>query len=181
LAGMFGVIAVFIFMMSYYRLPGLVASIALVLYTGIVFAILTMFDATLTLTGIAGLILGIGMAVDANVLIFERMKEELRNKSLPMALRLGFDRAWTAIFDSNMTGLLSASVLWVMGTGSIRGFAVTLIISILSSMFTAIYVSRVLMEVVIATRFGAYAKLFLGARPESVLREEPRRGGRPLR
>jgi len=154
----------------------LVADIALTLYGGIVLAILVMFGATLTLTGIAGLILGIGMAVDANILIFERMKEELRTKSLGMALRVGFERAWTAILDGNVTTLLAGFVLWLFGTGALKGFAVTLIVSVLASMFTAIFVSRVILEAVIVTRLGNYAKLYLGARPESVMKEEPRRG-----
>lgn len=175
-AAMFGLAVVFVYILFYYRLPGLVADIALMLYAGIVLAVLVMFGATLTLTGIAGLILGVGMAVDANILIFERMKEELRTKSLPMALKVGFDRAWTAILDSNVTTLLAAFVLWLFGTGSLKGFAVTLIVGVLASMFTAIFVSRVILEAVITTRLGSYAKLYLGARPESVMKEEPRRG-----
>jgi len=172
---------IFTFMLCYYRLPGVVADVALVMYTGIVLAILVMFDATLTLTGIAGLILGIGMAVDANILIFERMKEELRTKSLTMAVRVGFERAWTAILDSNVTTLLAAFTLWIFGSGGVRGFATTLIISVLASMFSAIFVSRVLLEIVVATRLGTRAALYLGARPESVTREDSRRGRRPLR
>ena len=176
IAALAGLLAVYIYMLFYYRLPGLVADIALTLYGGIVLAILVMFGATLTLTGIAGLILGIGMAVDANILIFERMKEELRTKSLGMALRVGFERAWTAILDGNVTTLLAGFVLWLFGTGALKGFAVTLIVSVLASMFTAIFVSRVILEAVIVTRLGNYAKLYLGARPESVMKEEPRRG-----
>lgn len=179
-AGVLGLILVFILMAAYYRLPGLVADVALFLYCGIVLAVLVMFDATLTLTGIAGLILGVGMAVDANILIFERMKEELRTKSLSMALRVGFERAWTAILDSNVTTLLTAVVLWMFGSGGVRGFATTLIVSVLASMFSAIYVSRVLLEAVVSSRLGNYAVLYLGARPESVRKEEPRRGRRPL-
>ncbi len=152
------------------------ADIALTLYGGIVLAILVMFGATLTLTGIAGLILGIGMAVDANILIFERMKEELRTKSLGMALRVGFERPGPAILDGNVTTLLAGFVLWLFSTGALKGFAVTLIVSVLASMFTAIFVSRVILEAVIVTRLGNYAKLYLGARPESVMKEEPRRG-----
>jgi len=174
-------VLIFMFMVGYYRLPGVVADVALIMYTGIVLAVLVMFDATLTLTGIAGLILGVGMAVDANILIFERMKEELRTKSLTMAVRVGFERAWTAILDSNVTTLLAAFTLWIFGSGGVRGFATTLIISVLASMFTAIFVSRVLLEIIVTTKLGTSAALYMGARPESVMREDSRRGRRPLR
>ncbi len=179
-AGIWGLMLVLAFMLLYYRLPGAIADLALTLYAGMTLAVLVMFDATLTLTGIAGLILGIGMAVDANILIFERMKEELRTKSLNMSIHLGFDRAWAAILDGNVTTVLAGLVLWMFGTGGVRGFATTLIISVLMSMFTAIFVSRVLLEVVATTRLGKIAFLFLGARPESLAREESSRGRRPL-
>jgi protein-export membrane protein SecD len=125
-------------------------------------------------------VLGVGMAVDANILIFERMKEELRNKSLPMSLKVGFERAWTAILDSNATTLMTAAILWLFGSGAVRGFATTLIVSVLASLFTAVYVSRVLLEAVIQTPLGRHARLFLGARPESVSREDAQRGRRAL-
>jgi protein-export membrane protein SecD len=176
IAALIGLLAVFIYMLAVYRLPGLVANVALTIYAGIVLGVLVMFGATLTLTGIAGLILGIGMAVDANILIFERMKEELRSKSLGMAVRVGFERAWTAILDSNVTTLLAGFTLWMFGTGGIKGFATTLIVSVLASMFSAVFVSRVLLEIVVASPLGKYSSLYLGARPESIMKEEPRRG-----
>ncbi|MBD3177634.1 MAG: protein translocase subunit SecD [Armatimonadia bacterium] len=176
IAALIGLLAVFIYMLAVYRLPGLVANVALTIYSGIVLGVLVMFGATLTLTGIAGLILGIGMAVDANILIFERMKEELRSKSLGMAVRVGFERAWTAILDSNVTTLLAGFTLWMFGTGGIKGFATTLIVSVLASMFSAVFVSRVLLEIVVASPLGKYSSLYLGARPESIMKEEPRRG-----
>lgn len=179
-AGILGLLCVYLFMILYYRLPGAIADVALTLYVGIVIAILVMFNAVLTLTGIAGAILGVGMAVDANILIFERMKEELRNKSLHMSLKVGFERAWTAIFDSNVSTLITASILWLFGSGGVRGFATTLIVSVLASLFTAVFVSRVLLDNVIDTRIGRHAAMYLGARPESVSREDAQRGRRPL-
>ena len=104
-----------------------------------------MFGATLTFPGIAGMLLTVGMAVDGNVIIFERIKEELRaGKGLETAIENGFDKAWSAIFDANLTTAITSFVLWEFGTGAVKGFAITLLIGIISSMFTAIFVSRVL-------------------------------------
>lgn len=146
-AGKIGILLVFLFMIIYYRLPGFIASIALVLYISIVLIALATLKATLTLPGIAGLILSIGMAVDANVIIFERIKEELiMGKTIRSAIDSGFRRAFLAIFDSNITTLIAAIVLFYLGAGPIKGFAVTLSIGILSSMFTAIVVTKLLMK-----------------------------------
>lgn len=145
LAGMIGFGAVVVFMVLVYRIPGVMASLALGLYVLIFFATLKLLGATLTLPGIAGFILSIGMAVDANVIIFERIKEELKNGlNMLAAIDAGFDRAFYTIVDSNVTTLISTLVLFLLGTGSIKGFAVTLSVGIVISMFTAITVSRLL-------------------------------------
>lgn len=139
---------VVIFMLVYYKFAGLVADFALLLNMVIVFAIMTQLGATLTLPGIAGLILTLGMSVDANVIVFERIKEELRsgNSQLRVSIGKGFNRAFRTILDANLTTLLAALVLMQLGTGAIKGFAVTLFIGILSSMFTALFVSRYLID-----------------------------------
>ncbi|OGE12370.1 protein-export membrane protein SecD [Candidatus Curtissbacteria bacterium RIFCSPLOWO2_12_FULL_38_9] len=138
-----GLVSVAIFMIAYYRILGIFAVVALLIYSLIVFAVLKIIPVTLTLAGIAGFILSIGMAVDANILIFERIKEELRVK-LPKhdAFFIGFDRAWTSIRDSNVSSLITTAILFNFGTGSVRGFALTLAIGILISMFSAIMVTR---------------------------------------
>lgn len=160
-AGQIGILLVLLFMLIYYRVPGVVADIALVLYTLIDLTILASIKATLTLPGIAGIILSIGMAVDANVIIFERIKEELRvGKTLRAAIDSGFRRAFLAIFDSNITTLIAAAVLFYFGTGPIKGFAVTLSIGILSSMFTAIVVTRYLLKLLVNGSIIKSAKLF---------------------
>ncbi|MBZ4644830.1 MAG: protein-export rane protein SecD [Clostridia bacterium] len=147
MAGGIGVILVLIFMLIYYRIPGLVADIALIAYIAIVAIIMAGFRVNLSLPGIAGIILSIGMAVDANVVIFERIKEELRaGKTLRAAIDAGFSRAFTAIIDANITTLIAAAVLWKFGTGPIKGFAVTLSIGILTSMFSAIVITRFLLR-----------------------------------
>ncbi len=134
-------------MLLYYRVPGLIADIALVGYIAIVGVIMSGLRVNLSLPGIAGIILSIGMAVDANVVIFERIREELRTgKTLRAAIDSGFSRAMTAVVDSNITTLIAAAVLWKFGTGPIKGFAVTLSIGILVSMFTAIVVTRFLLK-----------------------------------
>ncbi|MBE3588029.1 MAG: protein translocase subunit SecD [Thermoanaerobacteraceae bacterium] len=151
-AGLVGVVAILVFMLMYYRLPGLVADFALLIYTLIVLVIYVGMHVTMTLPGIAAFLLSLGIAVDANVLIFERLKEELATgKSLRSAIDAGFKRAFTAIFDSNATTLIAAIVLYFFGTGSIRGFAVTLGIGIVASMFTAISVTRWLLHLVAAS------------------------------
>lgn len=148
-AAILGITAVIIMMAMYYKLAGVIAGIGLVLNTIFQVAILSWLGFTLTLPGIAGIILSVGMAVDANVLIYERMKEELRNgKSVRMAVSLGFDRAFWAIFDSNLTTLISAFVLAQFGTGPIKGFAVTLTIGLLASMFVALYITRYVYELI---------------------------------
>ncbi len=135
------------FMMVYYRFCGVVATVALVFNMVLLMAVLAGFNATLTLPGIAGLILTIGMSVDANVLIFERIREELRaGKSLRAAIDMGYDRAFTTILDSNLTTFLTAIVLFQFGTGSIKGFAVTLSIGLAANMFTAVYFTRVIFD-----------------------------------
>jgi SecD/SecF fusion protein len=143
LAGIIGLSLVLLFMLLYYRLPGFLADIALVLYTLFSIAVFKLWPVTLTLPGIAGFILSIGMAVDANILIFERLKEELRSgKTMRNAIDAGFKRAFTAIFDSNVCTILTCIILYNFGTGPIRGFALTLGVGVLISMFTAITVTR---------------------------------------
>ena len=150
IAGLIGILLVITFMLLYYRLPGLVASFALVYYTIVVYAIFRLIPVTLTLAGVAGFVLSIGMAVDANILIFERMKEELRlGKSLPAAVEAGFNRAWNSILDSNVSSLITATILYSLGSSAIRGFALVLIIGVLVSMFSAIVVTRSIMRLVV--------------------------------
>lgn len=145
LAGAIGLVIVLLFMCFAYRLPGVASSIALCIYTGLVLVCLNAFEITLTLPGIAGIILGIGMAVDANVIIFARVKEELgAGKSVKGALKTGFQKALSAILDGNVTTLIAALVLGLMGTGSVKGFAQTLALGIIVSMFTALIVTRVI-------------------------------------
>jgi preprotein translocase subunit SecD len=142
-----GIAGIIVFMLAYYRLSGLVATIALLLYVLLLLLAMKSLQATLTLPGIAGIILGVGMAVDANVLIFERFKEELRaGRTLRSAIDAGFDRAFTTILDSNVTTLFVAGVLFYMGTGPVRGFAVTLALGIVISMFTAITVTKFMLK-----------------------------------
>jgi len=141
---MIGFLLVVLFMIFWYGVAGFVADIALFLNIIFVFAGLALFGATLTFPGIAGIVLTIGMAVDANVIIFERIREELRaGKSFTAAMNAGYDKAWSAIFDANLTSAIAAFVLWNFGSGPIKGFAITLLLGILSSMFTAIFVTRV--------------------------------------
>ncbi len=152
-AAIIGGIAVAIFMVLYYNLSGLLADLAVVLNLIIILAVLAGLGGTLTLPGIAGIILTIGMAVDANVLIFERIREELRvGKTVRTAIRDGYSRAFVTILDANITTLITAAVLYQFGTGPIRGFAVTLSIGILASMFTAIVVTRTIFDAVTGMR-----------------------------
>lgn len=145
-AGIIGLIAILIFMIGYYRLPGLVADISLVLYSLLVLGAMSLLGAVLTLPGIAGFALSIGMAVDANVIIYERLKEELRyGKTLHAAIDAGFKRAFWTILDSNVTTLVSALVLMYLGTGPVKGFAVTLSIGIVASMLVALTFTRYLL------------------------------------
>lgn len=146
-AAMIGLALVLVVMLVYYKFGGLVANVALIFDLMIILAVLAGFNATLTLPGIAGLILTIGMAVDANVLIFERIREELRSgKTLRAAIDAGYDKAFSTILDANITTFITAVVLFQFGTGPIKGFAVTLSIGLATSMFTAIYVTRVIFD-----------------------------------
>lgn len=149
-AGLIGLIAVALFMLFLYRLPGLIAVLALALYTLINLAIYKIFGMTLTLAGIAGFILSIGMAVDANILIFERLKEEIKvGRETASAVDEAFKRAWTSIKDSNISSLITCLILYWMGTSSVKGFALTLSIGVLTSMFSAITVTRTLLKLVL--------------------------------
>lgn len=144
-AGVIGLAIVFLFMIFVYYLPGLASGLALLIYTELVIVILNAFNVTLTLPGIAGIILGIGMAVDANVIIFARVKEEMdRGKSVRNALKTGFQKAMSAIVDGNVTTLIAAAVLWMKGSGTVKGFAQTLAIGIIVSMFTALVITRMI-------------------------------------
>ena len=175
LAGFIGIALVITFMLLYYRLPGLVASFALVYYTIVVLAIFRLIPVTLTLAGIAGFVLSVGMAVDANILIFERMKEELRvGKSLPAAVEAGFNRAWNSILDSNVSSLITATILYAFGSSVIRGFALVLIIGVLTSMFSAIVVTRSIMRVLVRQDWARRARLF-GLRDEEFVAVTPQR------
>ena len=148
-----GVGAVFIFMLLFYRAPGFIADLSLMAYVVILLFVLKLLDATLTLPGVAGIILSIGMAVDANVLIFEHFKEEVRaGKTLRMAMDSGFKRAFTTIFDSNLTTIIAAVVLFFFGTGPIRGFAITLGLGVLISMLTAISLTQFMLKHLIAAK-----------------------------
>ncbi|OPJ63582.1 protein translocase subunit SecD [Clostridium oryzae] len=146
-AGLVGISLVFLFMLIYYRIPGLLADLALTVFILLVFSAFNVLNVVLTLPGIAGLLLTIGMAVDANVLIFERTKEELRlGKSVRSSVEAGFHRALSSIVDSNVTTIIAGLVLYVMGSGSVKGFALTLVAGTLISMFTAITVTRTLLN-----------------------------------
>jgi preprotein translocase subunit SecD len=150
---MIGFVAVLIFMAVYYRVFGLVADLALTLNLVLIVAVLSMLQATLTLPGIAGIVLTVGMAVDANVLIFERIREELRNGNSPHAsIQAGYEKAFSTIADANITTLIAAIVLLSYGTGPIKGFAVTLSIGIVTSMFTAIMGTRAVINLIYGGR-----------------------------
>lgn len=150
IAGVVGFVIVLIYILIFYRLPGLVAAFALTLYVVLVLGYFSLINATLTLPGIAGFLLSIGMAIDGNIIIFERLKEELRwGKTLVAAMESAFNRAWVAILDGNVTTLIGAAVLYFFGTGPVKGFAVTLSIGILLSMFSAVFVTRNIMEVMV--------------------------------
>ncbi|MFA6493002.1 MAG: protein translocase subunit SecD [Patescibacteria group bacterium] len=152
-AGLVGILLIACFMIIYYKVPGLIATLALIIYTLIVLALFKIIPITLTLAGIAGFILSIGMAVDANILIFERTKEELlAKKTIGASLDDGFRRAWPSIRDSNFSSLITCLILYYGTAGVVRGFAVTLAIGILISMFTAITVSRTFLRLLVGTR-----------------------------
>lgn len=154
IAGGIGLVLVAIFMIIVYALPGLVASISLAIYTGLELVMLNAFDLTLTLPGIAGIILSIGMAVDANVIIYARIREEIaEGKSVRSSIKTGFQKAMSAIIDGNITTLIAAAVLGMMGSGSVKGFAMTLALGIVLSMFTALVISRLLVNAFYAVGF----------------------------
>lgn len=156
LAGGIGLALVAIFMMIVYALPGVVAAISLAIYTGLELVMLNAFDLTLTLPGIAGIILSIGMAVDANVIIYARIREEISaGKSVRSAIKIGFQKAMSAIVDGNITTLISAAVLGGLGSGSVKGFAMTLALGIVLSMFTSLVISRLLVNALYAVGFKA--------------------------
>jgi len=165
-AGLIGIALVMLFMILYYRLPGLMASLALIFYGVVVLALFKLFGVTLNLAGIGGFVLSIGMAVDANVLIFERLKEELRaGRTLGAAIENGFDRAWTAIRDSNITTFIVCGILYWLGSSivasaPVMGFALTLLIGVAVSMLTAIVVTRTLLRLFIGTRLAQRVSLF---------------------
>ncbi len=160
-AGILGIGLVMVFMILYYRLPGVIADIALTIYGLILFALFKTIPVTLTLAGIAGFILSIGMAVDANILIFERTKEELKaGRNLFTAINSGFDRAWSSIFDSNMTTILTCLILYFLGTSVVKGFALTLALGVLVSMFTATTVTKNFMHLIFGTGELKYPALF---------------------
>jgi preprotein translocase subunit SecD len=165
-AGIIGIAAVMIFMIAYYRIPGVVACISLIYYGVITLALFKLWPVTMTLAGIGGFVLSIGMAVDANVLIFERMKEELKaGQTLGSAIESGFSRAWSAIWDSNITTIIACVVLYWVGStaafgGSVKGFALTLGIGVVISMLTAVLLSRLLMRPLTRTGLAQNTALF---------------------
>ncbi|MEX1111941.1 MAG: protein translocase subunit SecD [Candidatus Andersenbacteria bacterium] len=163
-AGLYGLLAVVVWMVVYYRLPGLVAAVALAIYAVFFLTIIKLIPVTLTLAGIAGFILSIGMAVDANVLIFERFRENIRGGKTPSyALKEGFTEAWESIYASNVSSLFTAFILYAFGTSIIRGFAVTFALGILLSMFTAIVITRGMLTVVLSPK-ATHKPLLLGAK-----------------
>ena len=147
-----GLLLVLLFMLFYYKVFGFIADIALVMNLVILVAIMSLLGATLTLPGIAGIVLTVGMAVDANVLIFSRIREELKKSTPSVAIGAGYDRAFLTILDANVTTLFVALILLAIGSGPIAGFAVTLSIGIITSMFTAIFVSRGLVHLIYGKR-----------------------------
>ncbi|MFH1366743.1 MAG: protein translocase subunit SecD [Patescibacteria group bacterium] len=166
-AGLIGLLAVAVFMIFFYRLPGLLSVLALLNYTLIVLAIFKLWPVTMTLAGVAGFILSIGIAVDANILIFERIKEELRSgKPLDLAVEEGFKRAWLSIRDSNVSSIITCIILAWFGTSLIKGFAITLAIGILVSMFSAITVSRTFLRLIVGPRLSKHLAWF-GVKPDN--------------
>lgn len=156
-AGMYGLLAIIIFMIIFYRLPGLLASVALLIYIAIVLSLFKLIPVTLTLAGIGGVILSIGMAVDANILIFARMKEEMKQgKELSLAISEGFKRAWPSIRDSNFNSLIVCAILFLVSTSFVKGFALTLALGIIASMFSAIFITRNLLMVFISSRLNKF-------------------------
>ena len=177
LAGGIAILLVIFFMLLHYRLPGLVASFALLYYAVLVLALFRLIPVTLTLAGIAGFVLSVGMAVDANILIFERTKEELRaGKSLAQAIEAGFSRAWNSILDSNVSSLITAMILYLFGSSVIQGFALVLIIGVLASMFTAITVTRSVLRILVGREWARKAWLYGVSNAEFTARPTTRTG-----
>ena len=167
-ASMLGLGLVLLFMIVVYRLPGFLADLALVIYCAVMLAVLALSHATLTLPGIAGFVLSIGMAVDANVLIFERIKEELWNgKSFRASVRVGFSRAFSAVFDSHFTTIVGAGVLYVLGTGTVKGFAFTLFWGTVVSLVTAVFVTRFFVDSLVENNILTSPELY-GVKSEDV-------------
>ena len=161
IAGLIGIILLAIYLIAYYRVPGLLAVLAIAVYATLNIALYKLIPVTLTLAGIAGFIISIGIAVDTNILTFERLKEELRmGKPVPVAVQQSFKRAWTSIRDSHIAGLISATIIFIFGSGSVRGFALVLIIGTLLSLFSAITVTRNWMLLLAGSRFQNLLKNF---------------------
>jgi len=161
-AGIYGLIAILLFMILYYKFSGLLAGLALFIYGVLLLAIFKLIPVTLTLSGIAGFVLSLGMAVDANVLIFERIKEEIKKGlSLNIAINEGFKRAWPSIRDGNATTILTALILFWFSSSVIKGFALTLLLGVLMSMLTAILITKTFLKLFIGTKFEKYLKLFV--------------------
>ncbi|MEK7665128.1 MAG: protein translocase subunit SecD [Patescibacteria group bacterium] len=161
LAGVYGLLAVILFMLIVYRLPGLLASVALIIYVALVLSLFKLVPVTLTLAGIGGVILSIGMAVDANILIFARMKEEIKQgKGMSLAIQEGFSRAWPSIRDSNFNSLIVCAILFTFATSFIKGFALTLSLGILVSLFSAIFITRILLMVFLGPKLEKFKWLF---------------------
>jgi preprotein translocase subunit SecD len=179
--GAIGICLVLVFMLIYYRLPGVVACLALTYYGVAVLALFRIVPVTLTLAGIAGFVLSVGMAVDANILIFERTKEELRSgKTLVSAMEAGFNRALNSIIDSNVSTLITATILYFGGSATVKGFALVLIIGVLTSMFTAVVVSRRLLRLVVHQEFAQHAWMY-GVSDEEFKARAVRMGRREAR
>ena len=175
IAGLVGLIIVIFFMISYYRFPGVLASLALLIYAAIVLAVFKVVPVTLSLAGLAGFVLSVGMAVDANVLIFERTRDELRHgRSVPLAVDAGFRRAFPAIRDSNLSTLIACAVLYTFGEEQVRGFAITLAIGVIVSFFTAITITRSLFALVLRWHVGRNPRLYTQIHEEYA--EHPPRG-----
>ncbi len=177
-AGLVGLVLVLVFMITYYRVSGIIAALSLVIYAGMLLTVFKMIPVTLTLSGIAAVILSIGMAVDANILIFERMKEELRaGRTLLSAINIGFNRAWPAIRDGNVSTLITCAILFwfadTLGATIVQGFALTLAIGVLISMFTAITVSRTFLRLMSVTPIGNRLKLFVPSGTSDLPKEQP--------
>jgi len=175
LAGLVGLIIVVLFMVGYYRFPGVLASLALLIYAGIVLALYKLVPVTVTLAGLAGFVLSVGMAVDANVLIFERTRDELRHgRSVGLAVESGFRRAWPAIRDSNISTMIACVILIALGSSVVKGFAVTLLIGVAVSMFSAILITQTLFSVVLRWRAARRPTLYTSIKED--LAERPPKG-----